>query len=145
MTQCTRIDITLCIEGYVLMGVPRRNQDIMDYQRETTPQSSLNNNKSKMKPLVLPRETVHTLYKLPVNTFSIFTVSLPLLSLIFCFITACIFQHELVTETECHVSISGIHDNLTFKMTFKMSFMFDQLFKFAQSLSEDISLFLSNY
>ena len=84
------------------MGTWNANQDSMDYQRAT---STLNNNKSATKALILPTETVQNiLYKLPLSIFSVVTVSLPLGSLVFCFITACIFQHELVTETECHVS-----------------------------------------
>ena len=84
------------------MGTWNANQDSMDYQRAT---STLNNNKSATKALILPTETVQNiLYKLPLSIFSVVTVSLPLGSLVFCFITTCIFQHELVTETECHVS-----------------------------------------
>ena len=98
----TRIYSILYIEGYVLMGTWNANQDSMDYQRAT---STFNNNKSATKALILPTETVQNiLYKLPLSIFSVVTVSLPLGSLVFCFITACIFQHELVTETECHVS-----------------------------------------
>ena len=76
----------------------------MDYQRETgAAKSTLNNN--KFTKVALPTETVNNvLYKLPLELFAVITVSLPLWSLAFCFVTACIFQHELVTETECHVS-----------------------------------------
>lgn len=84
----------------------------MDYKTETasSSRSTLNNNnnklaKARIKTLVLPTETVQNIhYKLPVQTFATVTVSLPLWSLAFCFVTACIFQHDLVTETECHVS-----------------------------------------
>jgi len=50
-----------------------------------------------------------TLLKIPFSVFAPVTVSLPLFSLIFCFVTAIIFQFDEVNKTVCQVStIIGI-------------------------------------
>ncbi len=70
--------------------------------------SALNNN--DIATVALPSENVQNiLYMLPMSTFAIVTVSLPLWSLVFCFCTACLFQHDSVTDTECHVSHRQVH------------------------------------
>ena len=46
-----------------------------------------------------------TLLKIPFNTFAPVTVSLPLFSLIFCFVTALLFKFDEVNKTVCQVSV----------------------------------------
>ena len=46
-----------------------------------------------------------TLMKVPFKIFAPVTVSLPLFSLIFCFVTAIIFQFDEVNKTVCQVSV----------------------------------------
>ncbi len=63
------------------------------------------NNNTKRVVTPLPSEHVKDiLYSLGMDIYGAVVVSLPLGSLLFCFVTAFIFQHKAVTETECHVS-----------------------------------------
>ena len=64
--------------------------------------NSITNNNTKKNESIDVLKDVRV--KLPIEIYGAVTVSLPLFSLIFCFVTAVIFQHEEVTETECHVS-----------------------------------------